>query len=93
MRVCASVVDDLRLEVCVGVCMRACVCVCASVVDDLHVSSSIHLPLSCPKIREYTLLNPNTFRKYQLIELTLIWIMTKYSHSSSINIKHRKSQV
>jgi len=42
--------------------MRACVCTCVW---------SNHLPLSCPNIKEYTLLKPNTLRKYQLIELTL----------------------
>lgn len=29
------------------------------------------LPLSCPRMREYMLRRPNTFRKYQEAELTL----------------------
>ena len=32
---------------------------------------NITIPLSCPKISEYKLLKPNTFKKYHETELTL----------------------
>ena len=54
---------------------------------------SNHLPLSCPNIKEYTLLKPNTLRKYQLIELTLQEnaMLTLYGHTHWQ--KHKKLEV
>ena len=51
---------------------------------------SKHLPLSCPNIKEYTLIKPNTLRKYQLIELTLQEnaMLTLYGHTHWRSFRH-----